>query len=151
MKKNALVAFGLLISLVPAGTILGKEISQVSSFAVVKKASITMEQARKNALKRVAGQVEDEYSIEDEDGSVTTYVFIIKSANGKTYEVQIDAANGNVLSADEQVMYEGEDSEDTPPADETPMVSDEMTNTEEPEPTEPVEDVEVEQPPVTIR
>lgn len=111
MKKYALVAFVLLISIVSVGAVLGKEISTVSNFSSAKLAKITQEEAKKIALKKVAGTVEDEYTIEDDDGNVTTYVFVIKDKKEKTFEVQVDAKDGKILSA-EEVTEETEDSED---------------------------------------
>lgn len=115
MKKNALVAFGLLISLVPTSAVLGKEVSQTTNFTVSKNAGITLEQARKKALEKVPGTVEDEYTIEDEEGTVTTYVFVIKKSDGKKFDVQIDAEKGTVLSAEEQEVYEEDSEGEEPP------------------------------------
>lgn len=78
--------------------------------------TITIEEARKIALKRVPGEIEDEYSIEDDEGKTTDYIFYIKDKKGKTWEVQIDAAKGTVVSAEEQTEEDAED----PPADEDP-------------------------------
>lgn len=79
-------------------------------------ARITLEQARKIALKRIEGTVEDEFSIEDDEGNATDYIFYIKDKKGKTWEVQIGAEKGDVVSAE---MQPDED-EDDPPADEEP-------------------------------
>lgn len=81
-----------------------------------RAAKITLEEARKIALKKVEGTVEDEFSIEDDEGKVTDYIFYIKDKKGKTWEVQIGAEKGEVVSAE---MLEEEDS-DVPPADEDP-------------------------------
>ncbi len=144
MKRNALVAFGLLVLLVPASTILGKNISQVSNVSIVKENKVTIEQARKTALKKVDGTVEDEYTIEDDDEKVTAYVFIIKAKTGKIFEVQIDANNGNVLSSDEQM--EDSDSEDP----EVVETDEDTTTTYENTTEETIEEPEVETPPFRL-
>lgn len=119
MKKNMLVIFGLLVSLVSAGAVSAKSISQNKNVAAVRStAKVTQEQARKNALKKVPGAIEDEYTIEDEDENVTTYVFIIKDKKGKNFEVQIDANDGKVLSSEEQTE-EIDDPENLPAVVET--------------------------------
>lgn len=121
MKKNVFIVLGLLISLASVSVVLGQSVSpEKTNAAVAKQKKVPVEQARKNALKKVDGNIEDEFTIEDEDESVTAYVFIIKNKQGKTFEVQIDAENGAVLSSEEYV----EDSdEDTPIMDaETPAV-----------------------------
>ncbi len=102
MKKNALIIFGLLISLVSVSVVPGKVISKMENFNISRTAGITVEQARKIALQRVEGTVQDQYTIEDEDENITTYVFVIKNKQGNTVEVQVDANNGNVLSVDER-------------------------------------------------
>lgn len=76
---------------------------------------ITLDEARKIALKKVEGTVEDEFSLEDDEGKVTDFIFYIKDKKGKTWEVQIGAEKGEVVSAE---MLE-EDPQD-PPADEDP-------------------------------
>lgn len=116
MKKNALVVLGLLVSLVSAGAVVGKSISPENSSPMIAQAvKITLEQARKIALKRVDGSIEEEFTIEDEEENITTYVFIIKDKKDKSFEVQIDAENGAVLSV-EEIVEEADD--DEPPADE---------------------------------
>jgi hypothetical protein len=113
MKRNALVIFGFLI-LLTVGSVVGKTVSPFDSRTVsVKFVKVTLEEARKIALKKVAGTVEDEYTFEDEDGKITTFVFIITNKEEKTFEVQIDAENGDVLSSEE--LADEEDMEDEPP------------------------------------
>ncbi len=115
-SNRSIVVFGL--SILVAAFLLGS----VSTGKVVhaaksgKALAITLEEARKIALKRVPGTVEDEYSIEDDEGKVTDYIFYIKDKKGKTWEVQIEAEKGTVVSAEEQ----SDDDEDDPPADEDP-------------------------------
>ncbi len=113
MKKNAFLVFGLLLSVFSAGAVVGKTVSTENNYATVKLDKITLEQARKFALKKVDGTVEDEYTIEDENENITTYVFVIKDKKGKTFEVQIDATNGDVLSSDE-VSTDSDEEEDDP-------------------------------------
>ncbi len=135
MKKIALVTFGLLLSLVSTGTVSAKSISQNKNVAAVSStAKVTQEQARKTALKNVVGTVEDEYTFEDENENVTTYVFVIKDKKGKHFEVQIDANDGKVLSSEEQIE-EINNSENQPAVVETDKNQD---STEDPmEDTEP--------------
>ncbi len=115
MKKNVLTALGLLILLVSTGVVFGKNVKQVNNVNAAKSAKITIEQARKIALKKVEGKIEDEYTIENEDESVISFVFIIKNKEGKTFEVQVDADNGEILSAEEQKEdMEDQDSEEPP-------------------------------------
>lgn len=137
MKKNALVVLGLLVSLVSAGAVVGKSISpENSSLMIAQAVKITLEQARKIALKRVDGSIEEEFTIEDEEENITTYVFIIKDKKDKSFEVQIDAENGAVLSV-EEIVEEADD--DEPPADEpenAEMTEDESAAEEATETTE---------------
>ncbi|MEP7039431.1 MAG: PepSY domain-containing protein [Acidobacteriota bacterium] len=63
-----------------------------------KDAKITMEQARAIALKRVPGTITEE-DLEKEKGRLQ-YAFDIKDANGKVFDVEIDAKTGKVLKAD---------------------------------------------------
>ena len=72
---------------------------------------ITLEQARKIALKKVEGTVEDEFSIEDDEGNVTDYIFYIKDKSGKTWEVQIGAEKGDIVSAEQE-----EEGDEDPPS-----------------------------------
>ncbi|REJ75657.1 MAG: hypothetical protein DWQ47_09320 [Acidobacteria bacterium] len=78
-------------------------------------AKITLEQARKIALKKVEGTVEDEFSIEDDEGNVTDYIFYIKDKKGKTWEVQIGAEKGDIVSAEEQEEVDEEEVEEEDP------------------------------------
>lgn len=104
MKRNAFVVLGLLLSIVSVGTVVGKNVSfQKGNSVIAKQVKITIEEARKIALKKVDGKVEDEFSMEDDDENVTAYVFIIKTKEGKSFEVQIDADKGDVLSSEEIV------------------------------------------------
>lgn len=62
-----------------------------------KDAKITMEQAKAIALKRIPGVITDE-DLEKERGRLQ-YAFDIKSADGKVYDVEIDAKTGKILKA----------------------------------------------------
>lgn len=86
------------------------------SSSVDRLEAITLDEARKIALKKVAGTIEDEFSLEDEEGKVTSYIFVIKDAKGKFWEVEIGAEKGEILSVEKQEDY-NEDVAD-PPSDE---------------------------------
>jgi uncharacterized membrane protein YkoI len=69
------------------------------------KAKITQEEAKKAALAIHAGEViEKEYSIES-DGSIS-YEFDIKAADGKEWEVEIDAVTGKLAEDPEEEIYQ---------------------------------------------
>ncbi|MEZ5306310.1 MAG: PepSY domain-containing protein [Pyrinomonadaceae bacterium] len=76
-----------------------------------KSTKITVEEARKIALKKVAGTIEDEFTLEDDEGAVDTFVFVIKSKDEKIFEVQIGAEKGEVISVEEYV----DEGDETPP------------------------------------
>ena len=69
--------------------------------------SITMEQAKAIALQRVPGTITEE-DLENERG-VLQYSFDIKDANGKVFDVEIDAKTGKVLKAVEDKEDEDDD------------------------------------------
>ncbi len=124
MKRNALIILGILASLVSTGIVFGKDISIVNKSVVIKQTKITVDEARKIALKKIDGKVEDEYTIEDEDENVTTFVFVIKNNKGKTFEVQVDANNGNVLNVDELSSDSDEEEDaDEPPKNDEPVAT----------------------------
>lgn len=62
-----------------------------------KEAKITMEQAKAIALKRVPGVITDE-DLEKERGRLQ-YAFDIKSADGKVFDVEVDAKTGKIIKA----------------------------------------------------
>ncbi len=62
---------------------------------LAKEAKISIEQARKTALERVAGTITEE-EIEIENG-VLVYSIEIRDANGKTHDVEVDAKTGEIL------------------------------------------------------
>jgi hypothetical protein len=92
--------------------------------AIKQAAAVTIEEARAIALKKVPGTVEDEFSLEDDDGNTTGFIFVIKDAKKKVWEVQIGAAKGDIVSVEEQET-EDEDADD-PPASEDPPQSDSL-------------------------
>jgi uncharacterized membrane protein YkoI len=63
-----------------------------------KAAKITQQQASDAALKQVSGTVK-KVELEDENG-VVVYGVQIVDANGKSFDVKVDAATGNVTKAD---------------------------------------------------
>ncbi len=111
MKRYALVIFEVVLSVgFVSGTVANPAYTDASPITV-NVTKVTLEQARKNALKRIEGKVEEEYSLEDDDGKITAYIFIIKKKDGKKFEVEIDPEDGKVLSAEE---VEDEDTEGDP-------------------------------------
>lgn len=62
-----------------------------------KEAKITLEQAKAIALKRVPGEITDA-DLEKERGRLQ-YAFDIKSADGKVYDVEVDAKTGKIIKA----------------------------------------------------
>lgn len=73
---------------------------------LAKYAKVTMAEARKLALKARPGTITDEELEKERGGTGLRYSFDIKSA-AKTYEVGIDARNGEVL----ENTVEGADSD----------------------------------------
>lgn len=72
------------------------------------KAKISLDDAKKAALVKYAGEIiETEYSIEA-DGSLS-YEFDIKTADGKEMEVEIDATSGKVVETEEEIYQIGEE------------------------------------------
>ncbi len=112
MKKYFLVLLVIIGLLALAGIGFAKGHSGEVFSVQHETSKITVEQARKIALKRVEGTIEDEYTLEDDEGEIDTYVFIVKNKQGKTFEVQIEAGNGDVVSVEEYTDYE--DDEDPP-------------------------------------
>lgn len=72
-----------------------------------KEAKITMNQAKEIALKRIAGTVTDQ-ELEKKKGKIL-YSFDVKDANGKTFDVEVDAKTGAVLKAVEDKEDEADD------------------------------------------
>ena len=107
MKRNALVTLGM-IAVLGAGAfgVSAKTLTNADSAkaAVVKADKIDAAQAKKIALKKIAGKVIDEFTIEDEDETVIAYVFKIETTDKKTFEVQVDAESGEIIYAEEDIV-----------------------------------------------
>jgi uncharacterized membrane protein YkoI len=67
---------------------------------LAKEAKITIEQARKTALERVAGTITEE-EIEKEHG-VIVYSIEIQNAEGKTFDVEVDVKTGEIVRVEEE-------------------------------------------------
>ncbi|MGI8495778.1 MAG: PepSY domain-containing protein, partial [Pyrinomonadaceae bacterium] len=74
---------------------------------LAKEAKITMAQAKEIALKRIPGTITEE-DLEKENGRLQ-YSFDIKDADGKVFDVEIDAKTGKVLKAVEDKEDEDDD------------------------------------------
>jgi len=71
------------------------------------KAKVTLEDAKKAALAKFAGEVISiEYELENGN---PVYEFDIKTASGKEMEVEVDAVTGKVGEAEEEVYEIGKD------------------------------------------
>jgi uncharacterized membrane protein YkoI len=82
-----------------------QEVANADDPAFKGKAKITQEEAKKTALAKYAGEVvESEFSIES-DGSAS-YEFDIKTADGKEWEVEVDAATGKLSENPEEEIYQ---------------------------------------------
>ena len=77
---------------------------------LTKEAGITMEQAKTFALSRVPGTITEE-DLERENG-VLHYSFDIRDANGKVFDVEVDAKNGQILKAAADTEDEDDDDDD---------------------------------------
>jgi uncharacterized membrane protein YkoI len=71
-----------------------------------KKAKISLDEARAIALKRVSGKVIEE-ELEKEKGRLQ-FAFDIRDADGKVFDVEIDAITGEVLQAIEDDDEDGD-------------------------------------------
>ena len=118
-NRSRFAAFALMAAAVIGTGFSAYAPSANAASKAAKKTSVTLEEARKIALKRVAGEIEDEFTLEDDDGNATAYVFVIKDKKKKVWEVQIGAEKGDVQSVEEQES-DDEDSED-PPAEDPPL------------------------------
>ena len=67
---------------------------------LAKQAKISIEQARKTALERVAGTITEE-EIEMEHG-ILVYSIEIRDANQKTFDVEVDAKTGEIVRVEEE-------------------------------------------------
>lgn len=72
-----------------------------------REAKITMAQAKEIALKRVPGTITDQ-ELEKEKGKLL-YSFDVKDANGKSFDVEIDAKTGAILKVEEDKEDEADD------------------------------------------
>lgn len=72
---------------------------------LMREATVTREQARATALRQVPGEVQEE-EIEKENGKLV-WAFDIKDANGKIFDVKVDAKTGAIVSADEDKEDDG--------------------------------------------
>ncbi len=80
------------------------EVANADVPAFKEKAKISLDDAKKLALAKRAGEiVEIEYEIES-DGT-PSYEFDIRDASGKEWEVEVDAITGKVLE-EEQELYQ---------------------------------------------
>lgn len=76
------------------------------SEAFTSKAKVSLEEAKATALARYPGEVvEVEYSIESDGTPV--YEFDIVAANGREWEVEIDAVTGRILEVEEETFQIG--------------------------------------------
>ena len=91
-----LVAF----SFSTVGVQAGPGIQRNNELSLVKQAKINLNQARVLALKEVEGLIEEEFSFEEEDGTVLAYVFKIRDKQDRIFEVQVDADSGEILYAE---------------------------------------------------
>lgn len=73
---------------------------------LMREATVTKEQARATALRRVPGEVREE-EIEKENGKLV-WAFDVKDSNGKIFDVKVDAKTGAIVSADEDKEDEGD-------------------------------------------
>jgi uncharacterized membrane protein YkoI len=101
MKKNALVTLGLVFLLATAG--FGYATTDIDLISSVSSTTekVTIDEARKTALKKVPGTVDDEFWLEDDDEKITTFVFVIINKEGKKFGVHIDANLGTVTTVEE--------------------------------------------------
>jgi len=107
MKNKALVTSGMVVSLVFANGVFGQAAipQKNQNSAVVKSAGITVDEARKIALKKVDGKIEEEFPLED-GGKVVVYVFMIRNAKNKVIEVQVEPTKGGIVYAEENAEYD---------------------------------------------
>ena len=102
MKKIALVALVCVVLLAfVAVAMVGTVSVGANNFAVANDTKLTVEQARKIALKKVDGKVVNEFTIEDDEDNIVSYVFVITAKTGKTFEVEVDAAKGTIVGVEE--------------------------------------------------
>jgi uncharacterized membrane protein YkoI len=71
---------------------------QAEQAALASQATISKEQAQAVALQKVSGEVVKS-PLEDENGTVV-YGFGIRDADGKVFDVKVDAKTGTLVKAD---------------------------------------------------
>lgn len=82
-----------------------QEFANADDPAFKDKAKITQDEAKKTALAKYPGEVvESEFSVES-DGNIS-YEFDIKTADGKEWEVEVDAVTGKLSENPEQEIYQ---------------------------------------------
>ena len=82
-----------------------QEVANADDAAFKAKAKVTLDDAKKTALAKFAGDiVETEYSIEANGNP--SYEFDIKTKDGKEMEVEIDAVTGKLEEDSEQEIYQ---------------------------------------------
>lgn len=77
---------------------------------LAKQAKITIEQARKTALEKVAGTIIEE-EIEMEDG-ILVYSIEIRDANRKVFDVEVNAKTGEIVRVEEETEDDDDDDDD---------------------------------------
>jgi uncharacterized membrane protein YkoI len=94
-------------------------------------ATLTQDQATASALQQVPGTVKS-VELEDENGTVVYGVQIV-DANGKGYDVKVDAKTGTVLKSDNESNdgNEGTDSTDSADTADTADSADTANNTQQ--------------------
>jgi len=84
------------------------EVADANDPAFKGKAKVSQDEAKKTALAKHAGDVvESEFKIEV-DGS-PSYEFDIKAADGKEWEIEIDAVTGKIVGDQEEIYQIGKD------------------------------------------
>lgn len=84
-----------------ATTALAATPSHFAGAQLLPQAKITLAQARSTALAARPGQITDQELEKERGGTGLRYSFDIK-ANGKTFEVGVDARTGKVLENDRE-------------------------------------------------
>ncbi|HEV7906101.1 MAG TPA: PepSY domain-containing protein [Pyrinomonadaceae bacterium] len=93
----AVLCAGAFAATTTVWTLSGQDKNQAK---LAKQARITMEQARKIALERAPGTIEEE-ELEKEHGKLV-YSFDIRNAGGAITEVQVNAKDGSIASVEEE-------------------------------------------------
>lgn len=91
------VVFAALASVAIAASAIAAQPGHYTGEKLAKSATITIDQAEAIALKARPGTIIDKELEKEKGGSGLRYTFDIKGADGKTYEVGVDAKTGAVL------------------------------------------------------